>query len=296
MRIFTPSQLIEQQFPTKEKLTNVYEESKIIIQQMVEEQNLLGATSYGSVPDQIFSVASDIDWIFVFQDYQKMFESKGLQQIIKLHRDNHIEFTPPITTLSTMQSQYNNLFVFHSMNFIKTRFIAGQDPYEIYETSTKHLDYLKVIETYLLNFHKDYIEPILYNLNYSSSFNKYIECLDNSIQAVSQMRRFMILTLINHQGFKLSTDNMDLRYQGVYQGIVPIQILNSERNCDQFQKIYKEYIDDFVLQPINMLSVSNYREFLMQFEEVILKAIEFCTFNLELYQNRFSITLNQSSK
>ena len=291
MKLFKPSDLIEQKFPFKNDIKKCYEQSQILIQKMVDEEVLYGATSYGSVPSNTHCVNSDIDWVFLFEDHTKILASQDLLEIIQIHRSFQVEFSPPIATLDSITKTFNNLFVFQSMKLLKDRFIAGIDPLKVYEENCNQLEYLNSVETYMQNFYKDHLEPIIYKLNYQNSFDAFLECLEASVNAATQMQRFMILTLFNTEGedqFSVSI----MRYNHLLRGIIPFKFLKIGNQVQSFKDNYKEYIDHLVVNPINMLTISDYKEFLLHYEPIIQKSFEFCIKNLEVYKSTFSKSLN----
>ncbi|MBT5346510.1 hypothetical protein HOJ01_04245 [bacterium] len=291
MKIFKPSELIDQRFPQKLDIKTCYEQSQILIQKMVQEGELYGATSYGSVPSNTHSVNSDIDWVFLFEDHNKILSSQDLLGITQIHRSFQVDFSPPIATLDSITQTFNNLFIFQSMKLLKERFIAGVDPLKVYEENCNQLEYLNSIETYMQNFYKDHLEPIIYKLNYQNSFDVFLECLEASVKAVTQMQRFMILTLFNSEGedqFSVSI----MRYNHLLRGIIPVEFLKIGNQVQLFKDNYKEYIDHLVINPINMLTISEYKDFLLHYEPIIKKSFEFCIQNLEVYKSTFSKSLN----
>ena len=291
MKIFKPSELIEQRFPQKSDIKTCYEQSQELIHKMVKEEILLGVTSYGSVPANTHSVCSDIDWVFLFQDHEKILQSEDLKKIIQIHKSFHIEFSPPIATLDYIHQSFHNLFVFQSMKVLQDRFVAGLDPLVVYEENTFGLEYLNFIESYMQNFHKDCLEPLIYRLNYQDSFDEYIDCLETSVHAATQIQRFMILTLFNSDEIENISAYID-RYYPLLRGLISNDILKIGDEIQSFRKHYKQYINDFVTSPINMLSISKYKDFLIHYEPLISKSFEFCIQNLEVYKSTFSKSLN----
>lgn len=291
MKIFTPNQLIEKKFPSKKDIKQCYEESQKVIQKMVNEQILLGATSYGSVARGDHAVNSDIDWVFVFNNHEDIFENQDFKKIIQIHKDFQVDFHPPITTLDSLKLAFNNLCIIQCLRAQDQRFVYGKDPLEVYEENCFEFEYLNAVECHMQNFYKDHLEPILYKSSYQNSFDDYVACLEKSINAANQMQIFMILTMFNNyddEQFKISIN----RYTQIFREIIPYHTLAIGIQTHSFCKDYRSYIESFVSKPINMLSISEYKDFLSYYEPLISQAFNFCIHNIQIYKNKFSKKLN----
>jgi len=291
MKILSTQELLNKKYPSRKQITHVYETSQTIVQSMVQNKELHGATSYGSVAKENFGINSDIDWIFVFENYQKIIDSQDFRKIINLHQEFHVDFHPPITTLTLLATSFHNIMLFNQIKDYQSRFVVGVDPLESYQKFSKPAAQLKAMEVCFQNFNKEHMEPIFYHINYGSNFDEYLLCLQNIISASMEITRNITTTLTYGQTVgEIQTSKRN--YQDFYPKYISVSMLGFQSELAQFKTEYRSYLDQITSSPINMLQIKHYKDFLRSKEHYINQGLQFCIENLNLYQNHLSISLN----
>jgi len=288
MKIYQPNQIFRSQIPTKESITQVYEKTKEILHNMVEEKQLLGACSYGSVPNKTFEINSDIDWIFLFEDHKNILNSKELKSIFELHKQNYIDFNPPITTLNYIRQKFHHLNITDEIKKQNSREVIGLDPIQTYYKYANTSDYLLAINAQFQDFNKTYFENIIYNYSIKSNLSNYIVCLETAFNACQFIRRNMLSYTQDFEQNLNQNQKIEQIYSSIFADFISPESLEFNLKIDIFKSDYLELLNKTVVGEVSMLSINNYIKFLMDQESFILESFQFCSENLEIFEKILS--------
>jgi hypothetical protein len=267
--IFPPSFIENQHVPTVENLMTLNNDIVCLLRQAHARAEVACATSYGSLNRGIADRASDADWLIVMRDIESMFTSPVLDQIRIAHRECHVSWSSPVTTIETLKHGFHQLApLFYGIKHSSNRTIIGDDPIILFQESATEHCLREAVRRILASSSRYTVEDLAIRRKEAQDDPDVTAAsLQLAIDTFQAVYRSMIVLAVN--GRNVATEFDFKTYSSFFDALLPDKAKIAGEKVSYFINMYRQRLQKYLyaveVQNANIRKIANrYASFLQE--------------------------------
>lgn len=293
-KIFSPTEIENDEFPASEgAIQTVAIGAQHLVEQAYIQGDIVSASSFGSLygknaqPNR----TSDVDWLLVFQDLDRMLTSKNFAEMQLALRDTHVPFNSPALSMESVASG-NHLIgpILHGVRQAAHRIIVGEDPVDLFYRHGIRKNSREILSRMFATYPRHLFEKVSAGYALAEKSNQtLLEILQSATDYFIDTYRSMIVADEPEDDFS-SPVTFDV-YSAKYQSKIPTEAFECGERVNQFIEEYKQTVAGTVTDISQQTDVAErqkiiatYAGFLQSYRSISRDALLFCQANIDCFQ------------
>lgn len=294
-KIYSPSEITNGDYPANEEsMRKAAAEAHSVVQEAHRKGDIVSASSFGSLYAQEttqFNRTSDVDWLIVFADLERMIGSQEFVRMQAALRDAHVPFGSPVLSMESVRSG-NHLIgpILHGIRTTAHRLIVGEDPVELFHRHGVRKNSREILSHMFASYPRYFFENLCAAAARASHDP---QALTDLLQRVTDycIDTYRSMTVIEEPEDDFSSPITFESYVTKYEKRLPLDALQNGERVVEFIKTYKSTVnriiddvsvenDDAERQKI----VAAYAGFLQSYLSISKDAVLFCQANIDCFR------------